>query len=151
MKKLIRMETILGLLLILEYSKGLGFSIYPIIFLTVILLFQMYDLSKLGHNKKMIIIASSAGFSSWIAILWITLEILEFYIGKITNKNIKEVYKQKVYKVEVNDGNYSYTFVITRNDIIRSYKKYNPISKNETDKDYKKRIKNAKNLIKKDM
>jgi len=115
-----------------------------IIFLSVITMFSLYDLSKLDHLKKMGLIALSASTSLGFALIWV--------IGEIINNEVQD-YKKHKEALEYQDHLESlakvlpyngYIFRLTSDGKIRSYKKDNPKYKGEDNKDYKLRISSAK-------
>jgi len=138
-------------LVLFSLLSVLGLDIYVheipknvIIFLSVITMFSLYDLSKLDHFKKMGLIALSASTSLGFAIVWV--------IGEIINNEIQD-YKKHKKELEYKEHLESlakilpyngYIFRLTSNYNLRSYKKDNPKYKQESDKDYKNRIKLAK-------
>jgi hypothetical protein len=115
-----------------------------IIFLSVITMFSLYDLSKLDHLKKMGLIALSASTSLGFAVIWV--------IGEIINNEVQD-YKKFQEDIEYQEHLESlakvlpyngYIFRLTSDGKIRSYKKDNPKYKGESDKNYKERISLAK-------
>jgi len=119
-----------------------------LIFFSVITMFSLYDLSKLKHIEKMVLIALSASTTLGIAIIWTIFEIIynEFSTYKKHKLEIEyQEYLNNLSRILYYEG---YTFKLTSDGKIRSYKKDNPKYKGESDKDYKNRISLAKKEVK---
>jgi len=134
--------SLLGILGLDNYVQEIPKNV--IIFLSVITMFSLYDLSKLDHFKKMGLIALSASTSLGFAVVWV--------IGEIINNEVQD-YKKHKEDLEYQDHlkllngriyTGEYIFRLTSDGKIRSYKKDNPKYKGESDKDYKLRISLAK-------
>jgi hypothetical protein len=134
--------SLLGILGLDNYVQEIPKNV--IIFLSVITMFSLYDLSKLDHLKKMGLIALSASTSLGFALIWI--------IGEIINNEVQDYKKHKealeykkhlesLAKILPYNG---YIFRLTSDGKIRSYKKDNPKYKGESDKEYKERVYLAK-------